>query len=176
MTNDMSSVPRDSNNFLAARCSRPAASRPPLSGGSSCSPPAAAARPAGPAAAERPAALLVHGATGGSSKDTLDAHSPVQPPTSRAASSSTSRCSTGTTTTRSRSAVAESVDALRGREDLDHQAAPGRHLPQRQGRHPRGRAVHPPPRGRPQADLGRRHARADHRLRRHQEGRRQHRR
>ena len=56
---------------------------------------------------------------------------------------------------------------------MDRQAAPGRHLPQRQGRDRRGRAVHDPAGGRPQgADVGRRQPGADHRLRRDQEGRR----
>ena len=64
--------------------------------------------------------------------------------------------------------------ALGRRQDLDDQAAPGRHLPQRQDRHPRGRPLHPQPGGRQVAHLRRRRAGADHRLQRHQEGRRQH--
>ena len=61
----------------AARCSRPVPWRSPRLVAPICWPPVAAAR-AVAAARVFLGGILVHGATGGSSKDTLDAHSPVQ--------------------------------------------------------------------------------------------------
>ena len=128
------------------------------------------------AASRASGGMLIHGATGGSSKDTLDAHRPVQRPTSRACSNLYEPLLFWDNDYKLAPALAESRRAVGRRDDLDDQAAPGRHLPQRQGRHPRGRAVHDPARGRPQGpDLGRRRALApiiD--LDAHQEGRRQH--
>ena len=101
--------------------------------------------------------ILTHGATGGSSKDTLDAHRPVTNPDIARCFNLYEPLLIWDNDYRIAPGLAESVESSDGRAHVDDQAAPGRHLPQRQGRHGRGRALLPQARRRPEgADLGRR--------------------
>ncbi len=118
---------------------------------------------------------LTHGATGGSSKDSLDAHNVGNQP----------RHCACVQPLRAPADLGQQLPAgpgargvggvLQRRADLDGEAAPGRHLPQRQAGHGRRRALHAAASSQPEgADVRGHGAGADPRLRRHQEVRRQH--
>ena len=118
---------------------------------------------------------LTHGATGGSSKDSLDAHNVVtNPDIARVLQPLRTPADLGQRLP-DRPGARGVGGVLQRRPDLDGEAAPGRHLPQRQARHGGRRAVHAAARRQPEgADLRGCRAGADPRLRRHQEVRRQH--
>ncbi len=84
--------------------------------------------------------ILTHGATGGSSKDTLDAHAPVTNPDIARVFNLYEPLLFWDNNYRARARRSRSPSSLQGRHDLDGQAAPGRHLPQRQARHAGRRA------------------------------------
>ncbi len=117
--------------------------------------------------------ILTHGATGGSSKDSLDAHNAVTNPDIARVFNLYEPLLIWDNDYRIAPALAESVESSSDALDLDGEAAPGRHLPQRQARHGGRRALHAAARRQPEgADLGRCRAVADPRLRQHQEVRR----
>ena len=124
----------------------------------------------GGSGAQSSGGVLIHGATGGSTKDTLDPHGPVQ-------AADIARCSNlyepllfWDNNYELAPAIAESVEPSKDAKTWTVKLREGVDLPQRQGRDAGGRAVHDPARGGPEgAHLGGQHPVADHRLRRDQE-------
>ena len=119
--------------------------------------------------------ILIHGATGGGSKDTLDPHAPVTNPGHRAGEQPLRAAAVLEQQLRARAGARRVRRVVARRHEVDRQDAPGRDLPQRQGRHRRGRVVQHPARRRPEgAALRGRSALPDPRLRVHEGGRRDH--
>ena len=94
--------------------------------------------------------IYSHGATGGSSKDTLDPYFPVTNPDIARCLQLYEPLLRWNAEYKIEPAVAESVTPYADNTDVDDQAARGRDLPQRQDAHPRGRPVHPGQGHRPQ--------------------------